>query len=488
MRIENGVIVFLLLAATVVLAFFVPPFYAAALIPAVGFGAILSGNPRTFLYVYLLIMGIQPLLETNIPFRLVKFTNEFMGLLLFSVFFVQLAFRNLNFRLVKKWIPIAGVLLGYVLLSGVVNRVSPRYALQDIFIYFSFIPFFILSVNYLTRRDLKRILFGTIGFFWINFGLNMGWRWGINPLYNKALAGLGYGSGIIDSAHGTFGGQNHMAYFCAMMFILLFSFKARNVHILGKRYNGLILATLAGLMIQLYFTYTNHAYIYLCLALVPYLLVTGIWKTKRAVAGFVALGFSVAIIFLVSEDFQKMFSKENLSHRQRSFSHGAKAQLFDDLIVKNFRDDMIHWAFGAGPGNGMGPIAKEARSSFALKILLPYYQSGKDYAKQQMSSISGNTSSAILTLWGDFGAVGFFMVLFLYVWVYKKCLQLITRFENRGEMKCLAEAMSGVLAFYLICNITFDELFLSSLCCWVWLLLALLALGDDAKAAAVLNG
>ena len=82
MKIENAVIIFLLLAAVVVLSFFMPPFYAAALIPAVSFGAILIGKPRAFLYVYLLVMGITPLLQANTSFRPIRFANELMGLIL----------------------------------------------------------------------------------------------------------------------------------------------------------------------------------------------------------------------------------------------------------------------------------------------------------------------------------------------------------------------------------------------------------------------
>ncbi len=216
---EKTLIVTLLVMGTIILSFFIPPFFAALIIPVVAFGAILLGKPRLLLYLYLMAMGVYPIITTAFPHALTEYLNNMFDVALFTVFVGYLAFRKIDFSLVKKGRFGFGLLLSYAALTWLLNRGTPKGAVQAFFQYFSFIWVYILAVNFLTKRDFKTITICIILFFWFNFILNMGWLFGFNPIYNKALSLASYRgfSGVLDAMRGTFTSQIMMAYFCIML-------------------------------------------------------------------------------------------------------------------------------------------------------------------------------------------------------------------------------------------------------------------------------
>jgi len=478
MRIERGVIVFLLLAAVGVLSFFIPPFYAAMLIPCAAIGVFFLGNTRAFLLVYVMVMGVYPLLKDVIRSTPVGYLNEFMGLILFGMFFGQVAFRKLDFSCVKKWKFGFGLFAGWFFLMWLFNLSPPKPMLQTLFLYLSFIPFYILSVNFLSRRDLPLVLAGTVAFFWLNFALNMGWRLGVNPLYNAALmvGGLGLGSGMFDAAKGTFSSQTIMAYFCVMLIFIFGAIQVKRWRVFGRWTSWVMIPTLIALFVQLYLTYTNHAYLYAVLAAIPFVFLSKLWKSGKAMAGFAVVVLAVLLTFSFSEELKDQFSQEKMDYRQKKLAYSAKVLLFNDLLVKNRRDNPSEWMFGVGPGNGMGDIGKDSLSPFALRMLLPYYQSA-DAESAQMSSILGNTHSAIFFLWGDFGLVGFF----LFLMIYFRLVMLILK-KNRATnaaTSALSIGLLGAVSMLLLTNITFDVFAMTGVTCWLWMLAALISLPDE---------
>jgi len=477
MKFERYFIVFLILAAVGGLSFFVPPFYAAFLIPAASFGVLLLGNPRLFIYTYLGVMGVYPLLKTIIPIAPVKYLNELMVLLLLCLFLGNLAFRRFDFRAIKKWKFGFGLMVGYALLTWLLNRGGLKATAQGLFLYFSFIPLYILSVKFLTRRDLKVMLFGSIGFFWVNFALNFGWWLGINPLYNAPLANAAYGSGILDASQGTLGTCTFVAYFCMMLFFILLTFRIKGMDVLGRCHRAIIDATIIAIFFQLYITYTNHAYIYFALAFIPYAVVSGLWKKWQTYAGVLAVAVVVMITLSTSEQWKAQFSQENIRDRRERLVHGAKVQLFNDLMVKNRRNYPYEWMFGVGPGNGMGTVGADNRTSFAYKMLLPYYTSTDMQGGLQMSSVTGSTQSVILTIWGDFGVVGFIIFLMIYIRVFMQALCL--SLSEATETQCLAKGMIGALTILFLASIMIDTMQVSFLTDWVWVLAALLSLPEE---------
>jgi hypothetical protein len=487
MKFERYLIVFLLIAATVVLSFFVPPFMAAVLIPAVSFGAIIIGNPRVVLFLYLGLASIYPYLNYAIPSSpIITYLDEMMSIVLFSVFFGHLVFRRIELRGAKKFANITAMMIFYAALTWLINRGSLRAAAQCVMTYFSFIPFYYLSLKYLKKGDFKFLWFGTFIFFWVNFAMNLGWRLGINPLYNHVSQ--------VSRTHpdleiGTLAACNQVGYFCIMFFFLLVS-TLRWKQVVPEKWKRIIILTLVTLMFQLYGTFTNHAYILFGIAIIPYLWISGLWKRWQVV---VLAGAAAGVIFAAlafSEQIQQQFSKENIRYRSENFSRGAKAQLFNALLIENRKDDPFLWAFGAGPGNGIGDVGKNNLSPLALNMLLPIYMSTQMEQEQtmQMTSISGNTTSAVLTFWSDFGLVGFLIFTSFYVWLFGLACRYRLQKGADPQNKLIAEFLVGAVLFYLLQNILIDTMGADAFTIWIWAWAALLTLPEDKRLVLGIEG
>ncbi len=467
MKSERFLIIFLLLAATVVLSFFVPPFIAVLLIPAAAVGVIFSSNPRVLLFGTLLVLSVHPLLKTVVPIGPVKFLDEVVIVSMFGVFAGHIAFHRLSFREAGVFGRIAVAMLAYAALTWVFNRGSLRAAFQCFVSYFAFIPFYILSLRYLKPSDFKPLLVGTMVFLWINLALSIGWLAGINPLpLPSNITG-------VDRGVGTLGGCNFVAYFCAMFFFFLLSvFNSRgSVKQSVKRWAVL---TMAALFILLFLTFTNHAYLFLAGAMIPYAIFTKLWSRRSTVVLGVGVAFVLVAAFSFSEAWQKQLSVENIKRRHKLLERSAKVQLLDDLVVKNFFSSPYVWTIGKGPGNGMGPIGKNNRTPFALKMLLPYYQSGQNYNEQQMSSITGNTTSAVFSLWGDFGVIGTSIFLSFYVWLFFCCLKTLKTIAASPTKRVVAEFLVGAIPFFIIINIAIDIFLIKAFAIWIWMWAAFL--------------
>jgi len=484
MNYDRHLIVLGLLGIVVFACLFVPPFIAAMLIPAAVIGVILLGHPRILLFTYLWVMGVIALLQLAVPLAQIKYLDEVFGITLFGIFFGHIAVRKMAFSDGKRFGKIASMMFGFIILSWLINRGGLRPALQTMASYFSFIPAYIIAIKHLKKSDYKLLIIGTIIFFWINFILNIAWQLGINPLPNFAIAlwkqSGGHSSGFVDYATGTLGGCNYVAYFCVMFFFLLASM-LRSPLPLGKTLRLWMKITLPCVLIQLYLTFTNHAYMLFALVLIPYFLISGLWKKWWAIGGATVVIFAIPFIITSSEDLQKNFSEENLTYRYEKLSDSAKVQLYDQLLIGNLSREPMHWLLGVGPGEGIGPIGKDNLTPFALKMLLPFYQStGQKMRSMQMSSISGNTTSGIFTIWGDFGLVGFLIFISFYLWLVTICLRYSLK-RDRTESTVIAEFLVPALLFFLMINILIDIVAIEAIVIWIWIWAAILKLSKDAE-------
>ena len=461
MKAERYFIIFLIIAAAVGASFFMSPIYAAALIPALAFGAILLGNPRILLFLYIGVASIYPLLTIVSSSVLVKYLNELMGAVLYAVFIGHLAFRQIAIRDAKKFGRIALIMTGYIVLTWLANRGSPRAAMQCLFSYFSFIPFYFLGLKYFKRSDFKLFLVATYAFLLLNFLLNIGWVLKINPLPNAHL-------GTIDEAKGVFLACNHVAYLCVMLFFPLVSLYVLKKDISQKR-KVLVFIGIGVVMAQLFMTYTNHAYILFAGALLPYLLVSKLWKKWQVLVMGGLLVVVIAGAFVASDQLRFNFNKEQMRFRIENFRQGAKGQLFDALWGRHRKDNPVQWVFGVGPGNGIGNIGKDNLTPLALEMLLPIYtRSARDMRKQQMTSISGSTTSAILTLWSEFGLVGFLLFCSFYVLLFGQAWRYAVDKETDLQKKIISSFLVGSMAMFLAINILMDIMGYQVYVLWLW--------------------
>jgi len=482
MKFDKYIIVAIVVFIAIAISFFLSPIEGFLVIPILSFGFILMGRPRILLFLYIGFLSIQPILQTANG-TIIKRTDDLLAALMWGLFFSLLALRKINMDKIKKWWKFALMMIIYAGISFLFNRGTARGAWQCLAIYLTFIPFFALIANYLRSSDFKPFLITTILFFFLNVILNIGWLLHINPIPNRAwifLAKHGYGSGYIDASIGTFKSCATVAYFCVFFIFLLFSLY-RNINLVGKKWKKRIFFVLAILFIQLFGTFTNHAYFFFALAFIPFALFSGTGKKWHfIVLGVVAI-ISFNIALATSEPFAEVFSKENLTYRYKKLNKSAKVQLFNDVLIENAKDDSIEWTLGVGPGNGMGPVGKDNLTPFALKMLLNYYQSNDREEIGQMQSITGSTRSTILTLWGDFGLFGFLIFISMYGIAIKKCFNVIRSPTSSLQKRVIAEALIGILAMLALIGVVEDVLYNVFLIIWIWLLIAFLYLPDETE-------
>ena len=481
MKFDKYIIVAFVLLAAIVVSFVLSPIEGAAVIPILAFGFILMGRPRILLFLYIGFLSVQPILQT-LGGTVIKRVDDLLAALIWGLFFSLLALRKIKMERIKKWWKFALLIIVYAAISFLFNRGTARGAWQCTAIYLSFIPFFALIANYLKPSDFKPFLIATILFFFLNVILNIGWLLHINPLPNRAwvfLATHGYGSGYMDASIGTLGACDRLSYFCVFFIFLLFSLY-RNIDLVGKKWKKIITITLIVLFIQLFATFTNHAYFFFALAFVPFALFSKSWKVWHFIlVGIIGI-ISFNILIATSETFAEVFSKENLTYRYEKLNKSAKIQLYNDLLIENAKDDTLEWMVGVGPGNGMGPIGKDNLTPFALKMLLEYYQrTGEDTRSMQMTSITGSTASVIFTLWGDFGLFGFLIFVAIYGVAIKKCISVIRSPASSLQKRVIAEALIGIFTMLALVSIVTDIFYSIFLTIWIWLLIAFLYLPDE---------
>ena len=473
MKFDKYIIVAFVVIISIGVSFFLSPIEGAAVIPILSFGFILMGRPRILIFIYVGFLSVQPILQ-NLGGTVLKRTDDLLAALMWGLFFSLLALRKINMNRIKKWWKFALMMIVYAIVSFLFNRGTTQGAWQCFAIYLTFIPFFALISNYLRPSDFKPLLIGTILFFFLNVSLNAGWFLGINPLYNYHLS-VG---NMVDVARGTLESCARVAYFCTFLFFLLVSIY-RNIDLVGKKWKKIILLIMPILFLQLFATFTNHAYLFFALAFIPFSLLSGTGKKWHFILlGVVAIiGFNILIA--TNAYWKEQFYTEMLTYRYEKLNKSAKVQLFNDVLIENAKDNSIEWVAGVGPGNGMGPVGKLNVTPFALKMLLNYYQSADREETRQMQSITGNTRSVILTLWGDFGLIGFLIFISIYGVAIKKCFSVIRSPTSSLQKRVIAEALIGILAMFTMISIVEDLLYNAIFPIWIWLLIAFLYIPDE---------
>ena len=126
----------------------------------------------------------------------------------------------------------------------------------------------------------------------------------------------------------------------------------------------------------------------------------------------------------------------------------------------------------------MGPIGKDNLTPFALRMLLSYYQSA-DTISLQMASITGNTDSAVLTFFGDFGLIGFLLFLTLYIIAFAKAVHVTRDLKASLQKKVIAESLIGILVMLVLVSVVKDVFYSAFTTMWIWSMVAFLYLPDE---------
>ena len=477
MNMDRYIIVAGLLFIALGLCFFVPVYYAFAIIPVLALMAMLIGSPRAVLLSYMAVILVYPILYENIPHPFIKQIDKFVGFALFAVLMGQLAFRSIVFENRDFFVKLSLTMLGYIVAVWLLNRGALRSFVQSFLVYFSFIPLFLIGRKYLKKEDFILFVKVGIGVLWISFVLNMGWRLGVSPVANKSLDNI---SGYVDFYKGIFPLCNWYAYYCSILFIFLISVLSSKKLDLSRGLKSCLLLSIPILLFELYSTYTNHAYILLGGALIPFLFITGLWKKWYVGFGVVFLVLLILVTYSTSEELQVQFNKENFIFRYEKLAYSAKVQLYDKVFVQNI-DHPGEWVFGVGPGNGVGIYGKDNQSDYALRMLLEFYQRGdiRYQSEIQINSITGNTDAGYLSLWGDYGLLGTPLYLGMYMWLLFFCFRVLREKESDVVRRVIAQFLIGAITYILLLNFLIDSFVLPIWACIIWGMAALLFVPDN---------
>lgn len=445
MNTEKLSILVVLLLLTVVLMF-VMPFYAAVGIFAVLlFGILMIENTARLTLIYVLYMSVHSYVASATGRSAIRLLDNIAPLILLVPIIGGLTIeRRLRLRREER---VMFLVYLSVLGSLLVARSPAKAALQFITAYTPFIAIYVLGSRWANPgahiRTFRRALFLLL---LVNVGMNAGWRLGINPLPNW------FPFPSLDFAIGTFGGCNLMAYFCGMvLFWLLGEVEGGR----SARRRLLALFLIAVTLGQLYFTYTNHAYLFIAAAGLAWAILFGKFAKPWFVGAAVVFVVIAVIVWRVSPELQLQINAENMVNRWERLSYSPKLLLMRRLAVENLEKDFRGWLVGYGPGYGVGQLGMNNVSPMALRHVGEFYFAA-DRGRMDETSITGNIASIILAIWGDLGAIGMTLWALIYFLVL---VQTLKEWHSLGRPRDLAPVAYYVVGggiLFVSVNLIFD--------------------------------
>lgn len=435
------------------------------------FGAIFVAHPRHVLFAFWVWVSLRPLIYQISANSFSRSANYFFVALIIVIAAGGYAQRRTDSSGQVGIQRIFTALMGVTLLSFVVNRSSPLSAVLFFVNYLAFPFVFYVAYTTLDRRHWRYLFGAIIGLTLIQFALNVGWRLGINPLPNQWSGTLN----IYDIAQGTFANCAHVAYFMVAAFFLLISALR-----LGKKCRPKIILLLGIVVLQLYMTYTNHAYIFLVILLPVYLIISK--QSMRARMAAVAIIILGTMTFSFLSEFDEsnrtvkmsatsMLSEENLQDRWDRFIHGPKIEILSSVVVKNATKEPMLWLLGNGPGNGLSGVGMKHSSAFAWETLGKYVVNTMSFKESDMSSISGSFYSGILSIWSELGVVGYLLYLIGYMYAVWRVARKLIKNEYRDIFqRVLAEGFVMAMLMFIFASFLQDIFSHLYFTCglWIW--------------------
>ncbi|AKJ65527.1 hypothetical protein [Kiritimatiella glycovorans] len=369
-------------------------------------GIIMVGNPKVLLLIYWIYLNVYPLAKEVVPSIITQWSDEAFIVMMLGI----LAMRYIRFREVppgcRTMTRVLWFLIGLVFISAILTGGVNFYLVMYYSHYFRCFLVFYFALIVLPRENYRFYYKMLIVGAFIHIILNAGWYVGANPLPNPKLGGPDFARGGVE-------GCNYVAYFTVGVLGVLFG-----LIVFGSGRKKLAAAALFGIMlIQLYFTFTIHAYFIFAAAMAALMIIT---RNYRAlIAGAVLLtmlytGFSA--IQAQQSEVGKMVSSKNLEKRWERFMQGTKLESYRRSIVELPRDAKYFWLVGAGPGKAGSVIGRETRQPIAEK----YYNWMRKAVSGQRISLGGSITTgivtALLTIWSEMGPIGF--VLYWWLWGY----------------------------------------------------------------------
>lgn len=453
-KVPEWLILLAIVLVGVIISFSANPILVWSGLAVAFIGAILLGKPYR-LFILLISWSMTAFIWNSIfRINLLARADDIMMLLILAVFL-----GNFILRRVKRipYMKIYLLLVGLVFFSKVVNGSGLTNLALFLLAYCA--PFLVFCLIYtiddkkLGEKFIKLILlvflFGVV--------LNLGWYLRINPIPN-----IHYGT--IDFAKGSLGSCDTFAYFTIIIIFLLLSLIRQTKERKKKLKYGWLLSIA---FVQLYLTYTNHAYLYFIALFVVYLVIT-----RQRLSGYIALsGLAIVLVGLLStvgqsrmaaemDGYQgfRMSDPKELQGRFEQFQESHKVDLFNKVVINGYEEGFLQYLIGHGPGAGVGTVARNKPSDYTFRMLGEYYLTYSGRLGMAGASITQSPWSGISSLWSEVGMLGtllFFMLFLLPVKIVVTGL-LKGLYENNGIEKVTAEFFVMFLATFFVINLMKD--------------------------------
>lgn len=437
----------------------------------VAVGCILLGKPRVLLFMYFAWICTAGFIQMAIPIGGLSYADELFNIAIATAWLGGVAIvkrpRRRDMLVFNRTVLF---LLIFTMLSALLNRISLP-ALHFTSTYLGFIFVFYFALNHTQENDAKIVFVFSLVLLFIQLFLNAGWMFGFNPVYN-------FFAGSVDFAVGSLNGCNIVAYFC-VFFITL---------VIGRwteRMNGwqslLCIGSGVLALIQLYYTFTFHAYIFLVIAVVIQLgfrffvgkirlstIFVVIVLSTVGISGFVLLSDEVRT------ELRQQFSIDSLKYRWMVMSQGPKGEVIRNVFVRS-AEDIPYPILGAGPGNFASAIGIQYRSFLAEKYVNYFYLTYTGRLELQGGSITQHFGGGYVGIWSELGPFGFILFIGLNIGAFLRIARNYTHnYYTPGPQMALAEAYLASAVIMVFLNFITDMLSMDVVTCGMWFFAAIL--------------
>ncbi|MEE9368086.1 MAG: hypothetical protein V3V05_04385 [Pontiella sp.] len=463
-----------LMPAGLILAFLGLMFGAILFFPSMGLNPALAGlvviglaiaapliaHPRYLFWFY--FVWVFVLRCSQVIFPLSRYGDELLIMLWCVVLLGMLAFKQ---TVVKdsSFAKLFGGLILISLISWLVNGSNTKKMIIFSLSYLFPLVTFFLARNFLNKdRDLAVFVRVVIGIFFLQLVLNIGWVLRINPIPNRWLY-------THDFAIGSFNSQTYVAYFCCF---ILFTLIGVFIHYKSSkvRFGSSVLFALV--FIQLVMTFTLHAYLFLVLGVVLYVVLFSGKKAWVIVpSGLLAIFIGGLLLLSLSESFisesgatQKVREElrlDNLVYRYNKMILGPKGQCYADAFYHAPSESPVRWIVGAGPGDFISTVAmyQTPHSALTMRYLGRYFLTFSGEQDRAGHSITQIVVSSPPVLMGELGLGGLLFYSALCVWIIGVVLKNIYthRYSNRLQI-VLAKGFVSSFGILFVISLLMDLL------------------------------
>ena len=441
---------------------------AGLAVPLAVFSAIiLTSRPRMLLALFWIVTILAPSLEAFIAPTYIKAIEQGIGLYILSILVAELIINRTVIPGTKLVTRIVLVLLVWVGIAHVINRVPARAFGLYVLTYLKHIWLFYFTVRHLRPEDGRAVFRIMLGSFAIQIAFNLAFYAGLNPLPYVL------GRGAADASLGTVGDAHSVGYYMITCIVVLVAY-LRLVPSFPAKVAACAGALLA--LVQFFFTFTMHGYPFLVGALGLQHLMSR-RSSIRQMLGIIAVTTPLfaCLVFLFSMAAfsgleRTILTKGSFRHQWRRIRYGPKWEAYEEVFLHGahyYRYPLV----GAGAGNYTSHTAYLGGRPLSRLPHMFYFYRTWDPLVRMGGSIMAVPRTGYISLYGELGPLG----LLLYWGLYVIAAVRIMRQARNGSYRephrqALAEAFVPVMLFFLILNVLVDRAAMLhlNLGLWIW--------------------